>query len=720
MHSTQASTSSIPPTSTRAGNQRRSSPRRSRAAATRSCSRRRCTARWATIRTQAGNSRRWIIQECENSLRRLGTDWIDLYQIHRFDEDTDHDETLGALTDLVRAGQGPLHRLVDVPGKRDRHGAVGRRAARPRPLRLRAAAVLAARTRDRGGGAAALRAVRDGRHPVEPAGGRLAERPLAQGPGPRRRARAPGASRSATTSRSRRTSASSTPAEALATAGRGGGNLAHPPGARVRAAASGGHGADHRPAHDGAARQPARRRSTCTSMPRCSIASTRSSRPERRSLAPTPAGLRPRSQTRRAAAAEHRTVGREPHPSRATSVRMRACRQSSELLERAARRPGLGAAPRPARSRRTGRRAREAGRARAARQAVDRLGDLHNRLYAESTRSVLLVLQGMDASGKDGTIRTVFTGVNPQGCRVQSFKVPTVTELAHDYLWRIHNVCPARGEIVIFNRSHYEDVVAVRVRKLARGAGLAAPLRAHPRVREAADRRGNDGRQGLPAPLARRAAQAAAGAARRSGEALEVPGGRPRRSRAVGRLHAGVRGRAARDLDRRRAVVRRPGRPQLVPQPRRRGDPRRRARAARPEAARARPGHREHEDRLGGSGGAARRAPARTRAPASGVSKMLEDPVSNVISKTLRMFGSLQTITSSPPVGRRRFIAPIRTPSAVESMKVAPEKSTSTTARTGVHRLDESVSQLGRRHERRLAADRDADDRVPETRLSRA
>jgi PPK2 family polyphosphate:nucleotide phosphotransferase len=98
---------------------------------------------------------------------------------------------------------------------------------------------------------------------------------------------------------------------------------------------------------------------------------------------------------------------------------------------------------------------------------VDRLGALHTRLYAESTRSVLLVLQGTDASGKDGTIRTVFTGVNPQGCRVQSFKAPTVTELAHDYLWRIHNVCPARGEIVIFNRSHYEDIVAVRVRKLA-------------------------------------------------------------------------------------------------------------------------------------------------------------------------------------------------------------------------------------------------------------
>ncbi len=97
---------------------------------------------------------------------------------------------------------------------------------------------------------------------------------------------------------------------------------------------------------------------------------------------------------------------------------------------------------------------------------VQRLGALHLRLFAESTRSVLLILQGMDASGKDGTVRTVFTGVNPQGCRVESFKAPSTAELAHDYLWRIHNLCPARGEIVIFNRSHFEDVVAVRVRKL--------------------------------------------------------------------------------------------------------------------------------------------------------------------------------------------------------------------------------------------------------------
>lgn len=98
---------------------------------------------------------------------------------------------------------------------------------------------------------------------------------------------------------------------------------------------------------------------------------------------------------------------------------------------------------------------------------VERLAALHNRLFAEGTRSVLLVLQGVDASGKDGTIRSVLTGVNPQGCRVVSFREPTSTALAHDFLWRIHAQCPARGELAIFNRSHYEDVVAVRVRKLA-------------------------------------------------------------------------------------------------------------------------------------------------------------------------------------------------------------------------------------------------------------
>ena len=95
-----------------------------------------------------------------------------------------------------------------------------------------------------------------------------------------------------------------------------------------------------------------------------------------------------------------------------------------------------------------------------------RLADLQDRLWAESRRSLLVVLQAMDAGGKDGTIKHVFRGVNPQGCRVQSFKEPTHLELAHDFLWRVHRAAPRAGEIGIFNRSHYEDVLITRVHGL--------------------------------------------------------------------------------------------------------------------------------------------------------------------------------------------------------------------------------------------------------------
>lgn len=93
----------------------------------------------------------------------------------------------------------------------------------------------------------------------------------------------------------------------------------------------------------------------------------------------------------------------------------------------------------------------------------DELDALHGRLWAEASRSVLLVLQGMDASGKDGTIRRVLSGLNPQGCRVASFKAPSDGELSHDYLWRVHAQCPDRGHLGVFNRSHYEDVLAARM-----------------------------------------------------------------------------------------------------------------------------------------------------------------------------------------------------------------------------------------------------------------
>ena len=96
-------------------------------------------------------------------------------------------------------------------------------------------------------------------------------------------------------------------------------------------------------------------------------------------------------------------------------------------------------------------------------ELLPKLDELQGRLAAEASRGVLLVLQAMDAGGKDGTIRSVFTGVNPQGVKVTSFKVPAGREAQHDYLWRVHEACPGKGELTIFNRSHYEDVLVVRV-----------------------------------------------------------------------------------------------------------------------------------------------------------------------------------------------------------------------------------------------------------------
>ncbi len=95
-----------------------------------------------------------------------------------------------------------------------------------------------------------------------------------------------------------------------------------------------------------------------------------------------------------------------------------------------------------------------------------RLDKLQETFYASQKHALLIVLQGMDAAGKDGAIRHIFSGVNPQGCQVASFKVPTALESRHDFLWRVHNAVPPRGIIGIFNRSHYEDVLSPRVHKV--------------------------------------------------------------------------------------------------------------------------------------------------------------------------------------------------------------------------------------------------------------
>lgn len=100
-------------------------------------------------------------------------------------------------------------------------------------------------------------------------------------------------------------------------------------------------------------------------------------------------------------------------------------------------------------------------------QLAERLAQLQERLWAEHQRSVLLVLQAIDAGGKDGTIKHVFKGVNPRGVPVTSFRAPSEDERRHDFLWRIHPHAPGAGEIAVFNRSHYEDVLVPRVRERA-------------------------------------------------------------------------------------------------------------------------------------------------------------------------------------------------------------------------------------------------------------
>ena len=112
---------------------------------------------------------------------------------------------------------------------------------------------------------------------------------------------------------------------------------------------------------------------------------------------------------------------------------------------------------------------KETGEAKAQKLSAE-LTRLQELLYAAGQHSVLIVLQGLDTSGKDGTIKAVMGPLNSLGCNVASFKIPTAEELAHDFLWRIHKQTPGKGEITIFNRSHYEDVLVVRVHKIVSDA----------------------------------------------------------------------------------------------------------------------------------------------------------------------------------------------------------------------------------------------------------
>ena len=178
-------------------------------------------------------------------------------------------------------------------------------------------------------------------------------------------------------------------------------------------------------------------------------------------------------------------------------------------------------------------------------RGVGMLAEYQARLAAQDTYGVLVCLQALDAGGKDGTIRHVMSGVNPQGVSVHSFKVPSAEELDHDFLWRYARRLPGRGEIGIFNRSHYEEVLVVRVhpellerqRLPAESRGkrrLDAPVRGDQRLGALPLRQRLQGREALPQPLEGGAAHAVPEAARPPGEELEVLVARRRASASTG------------------------------------------------------------------------------------------------------------------------------------------------------------------------------------------
>ncbi len=212
-----------------------------------------------------------------------------------------------------------------------------------------------------------------------------------------------------------------------------------------------------------------------------------------------------------------------------------------------------------------------------AKQEIDRyLQKLFNQqalLYAERKHSILVVLQALDAGGKDGTIKHVFSALNPQGAYVAGFKQPTAAELAHDFLWRVHPNAPGSGEIAIFNRSHYEDVLVTRVHKLIDKATWTTRYQ---RIRDFESLLAENGTTILKFFLHISKEEQLARFAQR----LDDPARNWKISESdyigtgvVGRLYRGVRGRDPRHQHARGAVVRDPGEPQVVPQSRGVADP---------------------------------------------------------------------------------------------------------------------------------------------------
>ena len=217
---------------------------------------------------------------------------------------------------------------------------------------------------------------------------------------------------------------------------------------------------------------------------------------------------------------------------------------------------------------------------------VELLAEYQERLAAQDTYAVLVVLQALDAAGKDGTIRHVMSGVNPQGVGVHSFKVPSAEELDHDFLWRYARRLPARGEIGIFNRSHYEEVLVVRVHPeflerqhlppRPRGQGrLEAPLPRDQRLGALPHRQRLPHREAVPQRVEGGAAPPLPRAHRGAGEELEVLGRRRRANASTGTTTntriSEMLSHTSTDVG---AVARHPRRPQVVHARRRGGDDR--------------------------------------------------------------------------------------------------------------------------------------------------
>ena len=216
-------------------------------------------------------------------------------------------------------------------------------------------------------------------------------------------------------------------------------------------------------------------------------------------------------------------------------------------------------------------------------QSCKRMANLQERLYAQDRWSVLLIFQAMDAAGKDGTIKHVMGGVNPQGVEVHSFKAPSTEELDHDFLWRTSRALPRRGHIGIFNRSYYEETLVVRVHQniLARQQ-LPRELVTKNIWRERFEdingferylsQAGRCGSEDLPPHLEGGAARALPEAAREAGEELEVLARRRRRARALHGIHERLRGHDSTHRHRVGAVARRACGSQMVHAYRRLGD----------------------------------------------------------------------------------------------------------------------------------------------------